>query len=191
MTNKRARTYLASPGRGRRADRIGRGAGWRAAPGARFSPAERLSRADAGHSQRRALPNDQGGGGLVARGRSRIHRRIAAGAASRRVAGRCRLAGQAPVRHTGQLVAARYGLWRARPGECSTIFDAGSTKALGSALVPARVLLLEGLLDVLERGQARARAGLFQGGLKFCRRRRLGRWPACHWRSARPNPHER
>ena len=147
-------------GRGRRlrADRVVRGRGRRAAPGAGFLSAERLSRANAGEPQGRARAHDRGGGGDVARGPSRVHRRIAAGAASSRIAGRCRLAGQAPVRHTGQRVAARYGLRRAR-SRYARLLSPRARPGFGRALAPARVLLPEGLLDVLERGQARARLG--------------------------------
>ena len=105
--------------------------------------------------------------------RSRVHRRLAATAASCRLASGRRLAGQAAVRHPGQPVAARYGLRRTRSGH-ARLLSARAGQGLGRPLASSRVLLPEGLLDVLERGQARDGAWLLQCRLVSRRRRWLG-----------------
>ena len=91
-----------------------------------------------------------------------------------KLACRCRLAGQAAVRHPRQPVAARHRLRRTRSRH-ARLFSARARQSIGRPPAPARVLLPEGVLDVVERGQARAGAGLYQCRLVSGRLRRLGR----------------
>src|SRR5262245_18814720 len=81
--------------------------------GARWLPAGRLSRADAGRYSRRAHGHNRRSQKAVAEQSRRFRRRDAACAEAQEPAAGDDLARQAAIQHSGQRLAARHWLWRA------------------------------------------------------------------------------